>query len=238
MPFGRVPLISRSNYPFLETDLRINETLGFHALALDEHRQAFAPTLWAKAYAKRVHAGAQDPRSGGTALVCGRHADVGGGYADGILAQVPLRWLMQKAQAHGLVFRGTVVIDGDEVQGPIHDLFAEMVGGAYRALKFFRPYYRAIGAAPVVAGMSLPPPSTRPSTPRSLTAAGVIRPTGHRISLPGQDRETSLRFTALSARTMRPSRYPEAALTERAAVHPHRSTLGNNHVVAAVFRAL
>ena len=82
----------------------------------------------------------------------GAHADVGGGYADGILAQVPLHWLMQKTQAHGLIFRDAVVIDGDEVQGQIHDSFAEMAGGAYRALKFFRPYYRAIGVAPVVTG--------------------------------------------------------------------------------------
>ena len=153
VPFGKVPVISRSKYSFLETDLRINETLGFHALAIDEHRQAFAPTLWVKSVQKDVATYA--PRTLEQVeqrWFVGAHADVGGGYADGILAQVPLQWLMQKAQAHGLVFRGTVVIDGDEVQGQIHDSFAEMAWGAYRAVKFFVPYYRAIGAAPVVTG--------------------------------------------------------------------------------------
>jgi uncharacterized protein (DUF2235 family) len=153
VPFGKVPLVSRSNYSFLETDLRINETRGFHALAIDEHREAFAPTLWVKAV--RQNQPTPPPRTLDQVeqrWFVGAHADVGGGYADGILAQVPLRWLMQKAEAHGLVFRDTVVIDGDEVQGQIHDSFAEMAGGAYRALKLFRPYYRAIGATPVVTG--------------------------------------------------------------------------------------
>lgn len=153
VPFGDIPVISRSNYAFLETDLRINETYGFHALAIDEHRQAFAPTLWVRSVKEGVPA--YPPR-----LVdhieqrwfVGAHADVGGGYANGLLAQMPLQWLMQKAQAHGLIFKGAVVIDGDEAQGEIHDSFAEMAGGVYRALKLFRPYYRAVGASPVVTG--------------------------------------------------------------------------------------
>ena len=78
----------------------------------------------------------------------GAHADVGGGYDNGLLAQIPLSWLMQKAQAHGLVFKDTVNIDGDESQAVIHDSFAEMGGGAYRACKLGRPFYRAIGASP------------------------------------------------------------------------------------------
>ncbi|MGH3429863.1 MAG: phospholipase effector Tle1 domain-containing protein, partial [Mycobacteriales bacterium] len=153
VPFGDVPLISRSNYSFLETDLRINETLGFHALAIDEHREAFAPTLWVKSVQKNVETYAPRPlEQVEQRWFVGAHADVGGGYANGILAQIPLRWLMQKAQVHGLVFRDTVVIDGDEAQGEIHDSFAEMAGGVYRACKFFRPFYRAIGAAPLVTG--------------------------------------------------------------------------------------
>lgn len=153
VPFGKLPLISRSNYSFLETDLRINETLAFHALAIDEHREAFAPTLWAKTV--RKGADTYPPRTLEQVeqrWFVGAHADVGGGYADGILAQIPLRWLMKKAETHGLVFKNDVVIDGDEVHGQIHDSFAEMAGGVYRACKLFRPFYRQIGAAPLVSG--------------------------------------------------------------------------------------
>jgi uncharacterized protein (DUF2235 family) len=153
VPFGSIPVISRSNYSFLETDLRINEDYGFHALAIDEHREAFAPTLWAKTIQKNAPTYAPRPlEQVEQRWFVGAHSDVGGGYPNGILAQLPLRWLMQKAAAHGLVFKGDIVIDGDEAQAGIHDSFAEMAGGVYRVLKLFRPYYRAIGAAPVGSG--------------------------------------------------------------------------------------
>lgn len=151
VPFGNIPIISRSDYGFLETDLRINDSRAYHALAIDEHREAFAPTLWTKSVTAGV--GSPAPRSLDDVeqrWFVGAHADVGGGYADGLLAQVPLVWLMQKAQLHGLVFKGTAVIDGDENKASIHDSFKEMAGGIYRACKLFQPYYRTIGAGPVV----------------------------------------------------------------------------------------
>jgi uncharacterized protein (DUF2235 family) len=117
VPFGNIPIISRSNYGFLETDLRINDSRAYHAVAIDEHREAFAPTLWTKS----VLAGAGTPTPRSLEDVeqrwfVGAHADVGGGYPDGLLAQIPLVWLMQKARLHGLVFKGTAFIDGDENQ--------------------------------------------------------------------------------------------------------------------------
>lgn len=153
IPFGHIPVISRSNYGFLETDLRINNAFAYHALAIDEHREAFAPTLWRKT----VKAGVPTTPPRTVAQVeqrwfVGAHADVGGGYEDGLLAQVPLRWLMAKAQSHGLIFKDTVNIDGDENQACIHNSFKEMADGIYSACKLWRPYYREIGAAPVVNG--------------------------------------------------------------------------------------
>ena len=151
VPFAHIPIISRSNYGFLETDLRINDSRAYHAMAIDEHREAFAPTLWTKS----VEAGVPSPPPRPLEEVeqrwfVGAHADVGGGYANGLLAQVPLVWLMQKAVVHGLVFKGTAVIDGDENKAGIHDSFGDMAGGFYRACKLFRPYYRAIGVGPVI----------------------------------------------------------------------------------------
>jgi uncharacterized protein (DUF2235 family) len=153
VPFGHIPLVSRANYGWLETDLRINDTHAFHALAIDEHREAFAPTLWKKT---EVEGEASYPPRTLEAVeqrwFVGAHADVGGGYPDGLLAQVPLLWLMQKAKTHGLVFKSDIAIDGDENQATIHDSFKDMAAGIYRAYKLFRPYHRAIGAAPQVSG--------------------------------------------------------------------------------------
>jgi uncharacterized protein (DUF2235 family) len=151
VPFGSVPIISRSNYSFLETDLRINNDRAYHAMAIDEHREAFAPTLWTASVATGVPAYPPRPISDvEQRWFVGAHADVGGGYTNDLLAQIPLKWLMQRASAHGLTFKDTVNIDGDENQAPVHDSFAEMAHGIYRACKLWRPYYRPIGAAPLV----------------------------------------------------------------------------------------
>lgn len=153
IPFGRIPVISRSNYGFLETDLRINNAYAYHALAIDEHREAFAPTLWKKTVKVGVETyAARTLTQVEQRWFVGAHADVGGGYDDGLLAQVPLRWLMAKAQSHGLAFKDAVNIDGDEHRAPIHNSFREMAGGIYSACKLWRPYFREIGAAPVVKG--------------------------------------------------------------------------------------
>jgi hypothetical protein len=84
----------------------------------------------------------------------GRQADrtVGGGYPSGLLAQIPLQWLMEKASLHGLVFKDTIKIDGDECRTGVHDSFGEMLHGVYRVCKFGKPFYRAIGAPADVVG--------------------------------------------------------------------------------------
>jgi hypothetical protein len=56
---------------------------------------------------------------------------------------------MNKAIAHGLTFNDSVVIDGDEHTGYIHDSLAEMAHGIYEILTFGKHYYRPIGIDPV-----------------------------------------------------------------------------------------
>jgi uncharacterized protein (DUF2235 family) len=156
VPFGNFPVISRSNYGFLEVNLRISESRAYHALAIDEHRQDFSPTLWAKTVEKNTDSYPPRPISEvEQRWFIGAHADIGGGYDNGILAQVPLNWLMEKATLHGLKFNDSVVIDGDEKLGTIHDSFGEMAHGAYSAARFWRPYYRLIGSDPSVSGNNI-----------------------------------------------------------------------------------
>jgi uncharacterized protein (DUF2235 family) len=153
VPFGNVPVISRSNYGFLEVDLRINQARAYHALAIDEHREDFSATLWARTVEEG--AASYPPRSITDVeqrWFVGAHADVGGGYDNGLLAQVPLKWLMDKAKLHGLEFNDTVVIDGDENLAEVHNSFSEMAHGAYCAAKLWRPYYRTVGADPTING--------------------------------------------------------------------------------------
>lgn len=153
VPLGEIPVLSRSNYSFLETDLRINDSFAFHALAIDEHRKAFAPTLWTRTV--EAHTESYPPRSLASVeqrWFVGAHADVGGGYPNGLLAQLPLRWLMKMAARHGLIFQEFPTIDGDENRAGIHDSFREMASGVYAAAKLWRPYLRRLAPAPLQNG--------------------------------------------------------------------------------------
>jgi uncharacterized protein (DUF2235 family) len=149
VPFGNIPIVSRSNYKFLETDLRINDDNAYHALAIDEHRKDFAPTLWTKTIKKNEDSYPPRPiESVEQRWFVGAHANVGGGYPSDVLAQIPLKWLMSKAILHGLRFRSDVVIDGDVNSAAIADSYRDTFYGLYRLAR--RPYYRPIGCGPVV----------------------------------------------------------------------------------------
>jgi hypothetical protein len=77
----------------------------------DEHREAFAPTLWAKSVEKGAETYPPRPlEQVEQRWFAGAHADVGGGYENGLLAPIPLKWLMEKAVSHRLKFKDTVNI--------------------------------------------------------------------------------------------------------------------------------
>ncbi len=95
VPFSLLGLFDRTD-EFYDTKLGRNVRSARHALAIDETRADFEPTLW-------------QPRVGldlRQVWFSGVHADVGGGYApdaDGRLAaDVPLQWMLDQAAAAGL----------------------------------------------------------------------------------------------------------------------------------------
>ena len=53
---GNIPGISRSQFDYLQTGLFIPIQNGYHALAIDEHRSDFAPTLWSVRHPKDPNA--------------------------------------------------------------------------------------------------------------------------------------------------------------------------------------
>ena len=153
VPFPTFLKVSRTDFAFLETDLRINDTHAYHAIAIDEHREPFSPTLWTKSTRKQGDNFL--PRTIDMVeqrWFVGAHANVGGGYKSDLLPQIPLNWLMNKAIAHGLVFKDRVVIDGDENACPVCDSYAEMLHGVYKVYKTLTcadDYYRPIGTEPI-----------------------------------------------------------------------------------------
>ena len=91
---GTDPLVAG----FIDTQLHPSIQNAFQALAIDERRREFTPTPWMQGI---------PPLPGQTleqVWFSGSHSDVGGGYADGELALIPLAWMAGKAAALGLQF--------------------------------------------------------------------------------------------------------------------------------------
>jgi uncharacterized protein (DUF2235 family) len=84
---------------------------AYHALAVDERRRMFRPTLW------------EGPVGPGQRLeqrwFAGSHGDVGGGHPERALADLSLAWMRRKAAEHGLMFETTPSTGGDPL-GPLH----------------------------------------------------------------------------------------------------------------------
>lgn len=96
IPFSLMGLLD-SHDEFYDTKLGSNVTIARHALAIDEQREDFEPTVWL-------------PRPGvdlKQVWFAGSHADVGGSYppdkGTGRLASdAPLAWMLRQASAAGL----------------------------------------------------------------------------------------------------------------------------------------
>ena len=146
LPLGSVAA-KVHKYRFLDTHLRLDNENAFHALALDEHRHSFEPTFWTRTVRVGQAGGPDRPiERVEQRWFVGAHANIGGGYASDPLAQLPLKWLMDKAAGLGLAFRDQVVIDSAQVKPPITDSYREFAHGFYRF--FSQPFYRPIGIPP------------------------------------------------------------------------------------------
>ncbi|MGE4280104.1 MAG: DUF2235 domain-containing protein [Magnetospirillum sp.] len=99
------------DYSFHDTTLNESVATACHALAMDEERANFLPTLWDD----------NDPRVT-QKWFPGVHSDVGGGYLETGLSNGALLWMIDLAKAAGLVFASGMV---DQVaadpRGVLHD---------------------------------------------------------------------------------------------------------------------
>jgi len=145
---------ARKRYQFHDTELSKIVKYAYQALALDEHRADFAPTVWTR-NPFTVKPG-ETPTSKKREQIeieqrwfIGSHADVGGGNdRDGAgrrpdpLPDLPLAWLQRKAIGAGL--------DGSELLPPAdadsgmpRNSYAEFMNGIYKEFK--PPYDRRLG---------------------------------------------------------------------------------------------
>jgi uncharacterized protein (DUF2235 family) len=96
VPDGILRYVTKRSYAFHDTQLSRWVDHAYHALALDEHRAPFYPTLWDP----------RSPRLPGQTIeqvwFAGAHSNVGGGYPDSGLSDIAFEWLADRARRHGL----------------------------------------------------------------------------------------------------------------------------------------
>jgi uncharacterized protein (DUF2235 family) len=88
-------------WAFHDTQLSSKVKNAFQALAIDEKRGPFRPTLW-KPHENDVHPPDQRLEQ---VWFSGVHCGIGGGYEDTSLSDIALLWMVQRAKECGLAFR-------------------------------------------------------------------------------------------------------------------------------------
>ncbi|MDW2982107.1 MAG: DUF2235 domain-containing protein [Rhodanobacter sp.] len=146
---------ARKRYQFHDTELSKIVKYAYQALALDEHRADFAPTVWTRnpytvkpgetLTSKKLEQIEIEQR-----WFIGAHADVGGGNdRDGAgrrpdpLPDLPLAWLQRKAIDAGLACNTLFVPAGDADSGVPRNSYAEFMAGIYKEFK--PPFDRRLG---------------------------------------------------------------------------------------------
>jgi uncharacterized protein (DUF2235 family) len=95
----------KARYNFHDVTLSSWVLNAFHALAIDECRAIFSPTLWQTSTnmtsANRLE----------QVWFSGVHANIGGGYAQSGLSDIALVWMIQKAAEAGLLVDKSLLVD-------------------------------------------------------------------------------------------------------------------------------
>jgi uncharacterized protein (DUF2235 family) len=134
IPHDLVKGFNMKFYEFHDTELSGIVENACHAVAIDEHRLDYDVCLWNP---KSKPGQTMEQR-----WFVGAHCDVGGGYADRRLSDLPLRWMQDKASALGLGLT-PAALGSENYRGRFTDSYMEFLKGLY-AKKNPR-HYRAIG---------------------------------------------------------------------------------------------
>ncbi|HZY34143.1 MAG TPA: DUF2235 domain-containing protein [Rhodanobacter sp.] len=146
---------ARSRYRFHDTELSKIVKYAYQALALDEHRADFAPTVWTRnpftlkpgetLTSKKLEQIEIEQR-----WFIGSHSDVGGGNdCDGAgrkpdpLPDLALAWLQRKAIDAGMACSKLLVPAVDADSGVPRNSYAEFMSGLYKEFK--SPIDRLLG---------------------------------------------------------------------------------------------
>ena len=119
-------LFNGKKYQYHEISLNPHIEHAYHAMALDERRDAFRPSLW------DLPVGWQGKVE--QAWFTGVHCNVGGGYGLDGLANEALHWMVEKAEQLGLAFDNTYLA---HFRPCFNSTLNDSMTGMYRAMGSF-----------------------------------------------------------------------------------------------------
>lgn len=92
---------NKEKYQFHDPTLSSAVDFAYHALAVDEQRKSFIPTLWKQS---EKAAGRNVPQVLEQRWFPGVHSNIGGGYPTMGISDIALQWIINKAMDTGLSF--------------------------------------------------------------------------------------------------------------------------------------
>lgn len=133
VPLNLMSRVNQRYFEFHDTRLGKSVNFAYQALAIDEHRADYRPTLW-------------QGRSGQDTRIkqcwfAGAHSDIGGGYSDARLSDISLGWMIDSLTEVGLDFEQSGSL-GSWVSDPVPvDSFSLFLNGIYALTneRFLRP---------------------------------------------------------------------------------------------------
>ncbi|OUS08861.1 peptidoglycan-binding protein [Rhodobacterales bacterium 52_120_T64] len=118
IPFGRLDQAINAlpwlKHKFHNYSLSPSVSNAYHALSIDDERQTFHPTLWDEDL--------RDYQTMEQVWFAGVHTDVGGGYAETGMSDIPLYWMINNAVKHGLRIHSEDILKFEgNPDGTMHD---------------------------------------------------------------------------------------------------------------------
>jgi uncharacterized protein (DUF2235 family) len=131
IPIGWLRWLTKSKYEFHDVQLSSWIDNAYHALAIDEKRKNFKPTLWE--IKKETNQNVEQRWFSGV------HTNIGGGYTDSGLSDLTFMWIMDMAEKCGLE------LDRDYIKNHIHPAFnGELRNSKTGIFKLSSDYIRPI----------------------------------------------------------------------------------------------
>lgn len=150
VPYGPLSRIAASRYNFHDTELSEAVNYAYQALAIDEWRGAFPPTLWTR----KAGRGALSEEEAHKQVLeqvwfAGSHSNIGGGYQDCGLSDISFLWMAAKAATAALEDGGRpLAFDEDYLRAKIAGQLGTLTDSARGPWRLLPKCVRAVIANP------------------------------------------------------------------------------------------